>query len=113
MPKHRQASSVWTEMPFMHGPENADRMHTLRRILVANRETATERRERVLRHDWAAQEICAVLGLSRAENWNGYVPPLYDGNGVLNTSAQRRGTVDILRRVKAAEDAERTAEDAV
>jgi hypothetical protein len=105
MPKHSQASSVWAEMPFMHGPESAEHAQVLRRALIANAESAAGRRQRVLEHDWAAQEICAVLGLSRADNWNGYVPPLYDSNGVLNTSPQRRGTVDILRRLDAAENA--------
>ena len=92
-------------MPFMRGPEGAERMLKLIPTLTDAAEDAAYRRERVLHYDWARRELCTILGLSRAENWNGYVPSLGDADGIINTSPARRGLVGLLQRVQAADEA--------
>lgn len=92
-------NSIWPEMPFMRGPEGAQRLREWLPQLRQIRAQAANRRARVLAHPWAAKRLCDILGLSSAEHWNGYVPPTTDQEGQANTSETRRALVELLREV--------------
>jgi hypothetical protein len=96
----RRVSSVWTELPFMRGPEAADRLREWARAHAEVKRQTAERRQRVLVHDWARPQLCRILGLSRAENWYGFVAPARNPDGDLNTSPTRRALVALLREVE-------------
>jgi hypothetical protein len=93
------AGSVWTELPFMRGPQGAERLRAWARQQSEVKRACAARRERVLAYDWARARLCRVLSLSRAENWNGFVPPARDSDGQINTSSRRRELMDLLRDV--------------
>lgn len=66
------------------------------------RQVNQDRRDRVLKHPDLAARLCAVpLSFSRAEQWNGFVPPKYLPEGLpgqpvrLNTSPRRAALVGI------------------
>lgn len=69
-----KASSIWPRMPFMHGPEGAERLRKLLPILSKARLEAAHNREVVLANPAAAKQLCVQLGLSDAKHWGGYVP---------------------------------------
>lgn len=64
------------------------------------------RRTRVLAHPDLAARLARTLRLTRASNWNGYVPPGTDSAGRVNTSPIRTALVEIateaMRRERAA-----------
>jgi hypothetical protein len=99
----RPSKGIWlqglSQMPFMAGPHGAQRLRELRPILLQAQQEARERRARVLRHPWASAHLCAILHLSRAEQWNGYVPPEHDADERPNDSLARSALVELLRDV--------------
>ena len=56
----RRISSVWTELPFMRGPQAAERLREWRQVHAEVKRQCAERRARVLAHDWAHKELCRV-----------------------------------------------------
>jgi len=97
----KQASSVWMEMPFMRGPEGARRLSEWARAHAVIRRQCSERRARVLLHDWAAVRLCRIFGYSQAGNWNGFVPPARDSSDDrVNTSSQRRELMELLHDIE-------------
>jgi hypothetical protein len=96
-------ASVWAEMPFMRGPIGAARLREWLPRHHQIRAEALARRDRVLAHDWAAKRLCSILMLSRAEQWNGYVPPATDAEGNANTSPTRRAMLELFREIVQAE----------
>lgn len=94
-----RASSVWVEMPFMHGPKGAERLRELLPILREIRARNAARRERVLAYEWAQKRLCLILGISDARHWNGYVPEARDAEGKPNPWENRRALIDLLRDV--------------
>jgi len=99
MSNPQQAGSIWTQMPFMRGERGAERLREWSRTQHEVKRAAAARRERVLAYDWARTRLCRILSLSRAENWNGFVPPARDSDDHLNTSDRRRELMDLLRDV--------------
>lgn len=91
---------MWMEMPFMRGPEGARRLGEWARAHVEIRRRCTERRTRVLSHDWAAARLCRIFRYTQAGNWNGYVPPARDEHDRLNTSPQRRELIELLHDIE-------------
>lgn len=81
MGKAVRASSIWRQMPFMYGPEGADRLRRLLPILSRAKAEAEYSREVVLRSPDAAKQLCVLLGLTSAKHWNGYVPAPPPGPG--------------------------------
>lgn len=55
-----------------------DRGRPAVQMLADARKTNQERRARVLRHPDLAERLQELLGLSRASDWNGWVPPATD-----------------------------------
>ncbi|WP_344144363.1 hypothetical protein, partial [Polymorphospora rubra] len=98
------ASSVWTEMPFMRGPIGAERLRAWLPTQRTNRTRATNRRERVLAHDWARTRLCQILQLTDARKWNGYVPPGVDEHGRPVRDERRHALIELLRDVQAADE---------
>lgn len=103
-------ASVWTELPFMRGPQGADRLRQWGRAQSEIKRQCAARRERVLAYDWARRRLCAIFGYTRAENWNGYVPPARDSEDLINTSPGRRQLMDLLRDVALFEQNEGVAD---
>jgi hypothetical protein len=68
-------TDVWRGMPFMRGQQGAERLVELRAIVQEQRQECLARRARVLRHKWARERLCQILGLPDAERWNGWVAP--------------------------------------
>lgn len=101
-----KASSVWPEMPFMRGPRGAERLREWLPQLREIREQTAARRARVLAHDWAKKELCLILGLKKAEQWNGYVAPHLAGEGHVNDSPKRVALIELLRKVAEREASE-------
>lgn len=98
-----RASSSWGSTP----PAKGSRRFDLQRIQREARETAQQRRERVLKHEWAAKRLCKIFGYASATQWNGYVPPKADplpdkGPQVAkpNTSPFRAALMQLLRDVE-------------
>lgn len=90
MGEPRRAASMFAQMPFVRTAtvEQRRQWHT---ILVESRQTAAQRRTRVLAHpDLAARA---------PRGWAGYVPPRVDSDGRANTSPIRRELIDILHAV--------------
>ncbi|MCG5460823.1 hypothetical protein MED01_004249 [Micromonospora sp. MED01] len=100
-----RASSIWPQMPFMRGPVAAQRLRDWLPQYRERRAEVAARRERVLAHEWARKQLCTILGLSDARNWNGYIPEARNADGVLNPYESRRALIELLREVAAADGA--------
>lgn len=98
-----RASSIWPQMPFMRGPDAAQRLRDWLPHYRERRAEIAARRERVLAHAWACKRLCTILGLSDARNWNGYVPEARNTDGTPNTYESRRALIELLREVAAAD----------
>jgi hypothetical protein len=74
-----------------------------------------ERRRLVLAHEDLRKALCApLIGYSRPENWNGWIPPESDSSGARNDSSRRAALVALVaeaeRRAQAAEPPATTGE---
>lgn len=97
-----RASSLWDATPFARGARKLDLQQRQRDA----RQQAQQRRERVLKHEWASKRLCTLFGYKSATQWNGYVPPAADpaenGGAQLarrNTAPHRAALVQLLRDV--------------
>lgn len=106
-----RASSVWPEMPFMRGPQAAERLHELLPVLRDNRRRALQRRDRVLAHDWARRRLCIILQTTDAKKWNGFLPLAENNLGDLRKSEIRHSLIELLRDVAAADKAAEVLEE--
>ncbi len=95
-----RAVSVWPEMPFMRGPQGAERLRQWIRMQREVKDQCAARRRRVLAHDWARERLRLIFHLADAEQWNGYVPPVRDEHDRLNTSSHRRELMALLHDVE-------------
>lgn len=101
--------SVWAQIPAWQKATPAQRRQVVDAVLGARR-VAHDRRLRVLAHPDIARRLVTELGLERAENWSGYVPPriaYFDGQGrsVPNDSPRREALMAILTAVMEREGA--------
>jgi hypothetical protein len=94
-----QMKSVWPEMPFMRGPEGAERLRWWMQEQRSIRTAVENRRARVLAYEWAATRLRHILQIADARHWNGFVPPLLDHEGDPNSSSIRRALIELLRDV--------------
>lgn len=105
MTEPRKQGSVWPGMPFMRGPQGADRLRQwLSQSNVIHAATLS-RRERVLAHPWACKRLCEIFGYKRPQQWTGFVPPARGPDGELNTSPYRRALMELLHDVEEADKA--------
>lgn len=74
MTKATRMSSVWLQMPFMHGEGGVARLRQLLPILARARAAAEHNRAVVLSSPDACKQLCALLGLTDIRHWSGYVP---------------------------------------
>jgi len=71
----------------------------LRDVVTAAARQCRERRERIKAHPDLADRLCRSLGLSRLDQWSGYIPAARDSDGVPNRSPIRAELIAILREV--------------
>lgn len=97
-----QASSIWGVLPGVTSP----RKRQLAALQAEARQQAAQRRERVLKHEWACARLCRIFGYKAAQQWNGYLPPARDpaeDRGAqlsrANTSPQRKALVQLFHDV--------------
>lgn len=97
-----RASSMWDATPGVTGA----RKRQLAALQAEAKQQAKQRRDRVLKHEWAKDRLRKIFGYKAAEQWNGYVPPRSDpadnGGSQLarpNTSLHRAALVQLLRDV--------------
>lgn len=102
------ASTAWGKTPAV---AKSARGRELLRIQAEAKRQCVARRERVLKHHWAAKRLCAVFGYKSATQWNGYVPPRADplpdtGHQVAkpNTSEHRTALMQLLKDVQRFEE---------
>jgi len=106
-----RTGSVWTQMPFMHGPTGAARLREIGPVLKAASDQCANRKQRVKRHPWAVQRVQQVLRLQRYDQWNGWIAPATDSGGRRNDGI-RDELLAVLREVAAAEAEEMGRVDA-
>lgn len=64
---------------------------------VQSKADSERRRKLVLSHPDLAKELCSfVIGYSKPENWNGWIPPELDSYGALNDSPRRAALVRLV-----------------
>lgn len=97
-----RASSLWDATPAATGARKLQ----LAQIQAESRQQAKQRRERIMKHEWAKERLRKIFGYKAAEQWNGYVPPARDpaenGGAQLsraNTSPHRAALVQLMRDV--------------
>lgn len=97
-----RASSLWDATPGVTGA----RKRELTTRQAEAKQQAKQRRERVLKHEWACARLCRMFGYASATQWSGYVPPKADpmpdrGPQVArpNSSPQRAALIQLLRDV--------------
>lgn len=78
-------------------------------ILQAEAGKIRARRDRIFKHEWAKARLCSILGLARADQWNGYVPPSTqpadkDGRVHLSRSPHRKLLVELIQDVQRFEE---------
>jgi hypothetical protein len=94
----KRISSVWMSLPFWRTGTVEQRRMVADAIAGAKRE-ATACRDAVMRHPDIAQRLVTRIGYKRVDQWHGYVPPVRDCNGAINTSPVRRELVSMLHDV--------------
>lgn len=82
-------------------PASDDLRNEIMAMWEASKRESAERNRRqrdlVLKHpDLADRLVGKLVGYSKPENWNGWIPPSRDSNGALNNSPRRRVLVDIV-----------------
>lgn len=96
----RRVSGVAAHMPFLR-TATVEQRREWRQVIADARQKATQRRTRVLVHPDLAERLRAVLRLRAPDQWQGFVPPRLDANGLVgaNPSPIRREIVEILHAV--------------